>query len=460
MIRRITLYSFYLQIAMYVLPSLAFGVSLLVWTATGRLGAISASYSSYLAILFVLQLVWIGTTKILKLTNVELLLQEPLAVRQVLISCSLSYLVLFASFFFLFHHASFSRMFIMFSAAMLALLTFGTRMQFRSSWNRRPAKRMPVRLLIIGADHFARRAAYRLMRSAPWCRVEGYVRIPGQPELSLNAPVYALENLAAAGLDRTVDDVVIAVLPERLGDLPQLVTAVECIAVPVRAIIDITGHIVTRDRVVQMGRLNMLELSGPVQSFDYLLSKRIFDVVFSTCVLLVSAPLMIAIAALIKLSSPGPILFAQERVGVNDKTFQMYKFRTMRVSSGEESDTRWTVQNDPRRTRLGTFLRRTSLDELPQFFNVLKGDMSVVGPRPERPYYVRKFVHEISRYNARHLVNAGITGWAQVNGLRGDTSIRERVAYDLYYLNNWSLLFDFRIVVMTIWSGLFGSNAY
>jgi Undecaprenyl-phosphate glucose phosphotransferase len=445
---------------MYGLPSLAFGVSLLVWTATGRIEAIARNYSSYLAILFVLQLAWIGAATTLKLTDVEFLLQEPFAMKQVLVSCSVSYLILFASFFFLFHRASFSRMFIVFSAALLALLAFGTRMQFRASLNRRPARRLPVRVLMIGADRFARRAAHLLMRSAPWCQVVGYVRIPGQPELALNAPVYPLESLAAAGLDRIVDDVVIAVLPQRFGDLPQLVTAVECMAVPVRAIIDVTGHIVTRDRVVQMGRLNMLELSGPVQSFDYLLSKRIFDVVFSLCVLIVSAPLMIAIAALIKLSSAGPILFAQERVGASDKTFQMYKFRTMRVSSAAESDTKWTVENDPRRTRFGTFLRRSSLDELPQFFNVLKGDMSVVGPRPERPYYVRKFVHEISRYNARHRLNAGITGWAQVNGLRGDTSIRERVAYDLYYLNNWSLLFDFRIVVMTIWSGLFGSHAY
>jgi exopolysaccharide biosynthesis polyprenyl glycosylphosphotransferase len=445
---------------MYGLPALAFGISLLVWIANGRFEAISSSYSSYLDILFILQLVWIGAANNFKLTDVEFLLQERFALGQVLLSCGVSYLFLFAALFFLFHRASFSRMFILFSAAMLALLAFGTRMQIRFSLNRRAARRMPVRVLMIGADRFARRAAHRLMRSAPWCRVVGYVRIPGQPELSLNAPVYALESLAAAGLGRTVDDVIIAVLPQRFGDLPQLVAAVECIPVPVRAIVDVTGRLMTRDRVVQMGRLNLLELGGSLHSFDYLLSKRIFDVVASVCVLIISAPLMMVIAALVKLSSSGPILFAQERVGMNGKIFTMYKFRTMRVSTAEESDTRWTVQNDPRRTRVGMFLRRSSLDEMPQFFNVLKGDMSVVGPRPERPYYVRRFVHEISRYNARHRLNAGITGWAQVNGLRGDTSIRKRVAYDLYYLNNWSLLLDFRIVLMTIRSGLFGSTAY
>lgn len=138
----------------------------------------------------------------------------------------------------------------------------------------------------------------------------------------------------------------------------------------------------------------------------------------------------------------------------------MYKFRTMRQASTTESDTKWTTPDDQRRTGFGALLRKTSLDELPQFFNVLKGDMSVVGPRPERPYFVGQFLEEISYYNARHRLKVGITGWAQVNGWRGDTSIVKRFEFDLYYLQNWSLWFDLRIVWMTIWSGLFGKNAY
>jgi len=170
--------------------------------------------------------------------------------------------------------------------------------------------------------------------------------------------------------------------------------------------------------------------------------------------------LMAVIAVLIRLTSPGPILFVQDRVGLNGKLFRMYKFRTMRVSDSSESDSRWTSPGDPRRTPLGVFLRRTSLDELPQFFNVLKGDMSVVGPRPERPRFVAKFLNEVARYNSRHRLKVGITGWAQVNGWRGDTSIRKRVEHDLFYLQNWSFAFDVRIIFLTIFPKYRNRNAY
>ena len=138
----------------------------------------------------------------------------------------------------------------------------------------------------------------------------------------------------------------------------------------------------------------------------------------------------------------------------------MFKFRTMHVAAPAESDSNWTVKDDPRRTPIGTFLRKTSLDELPQFFNVLKGEMSVVGPRPERPHFVKRFLEEVSGYDSRHRLKVGITGWAQVNGLRGDSSIQKRFEFDLYYLQNWSFWFDLRIILLTAWSGMFGTNAY
>jgi exopolysaccharide biosynthesis polyprenyl glycosylphosphotransferase len=170
--------------------------------------------------------------------------------------------------------------------------------------------------------------------------------------------------------------------------------------------------------------------------------------VFSSLVIVFAFPALLVIAIAIRLSSTGPILFAQERVGLKAQIFRMYKFRTMRVSNSEEAGTRWTIRHDPRCTKIGAFLRRTSLDELPQFFNVLKGDMSVVGPRPERPFFVRKFSKELQTYNSRHYVKAGITGWAQVNGFRGDTSICKRVQYDLYYLRHWSIGFDLQIILL------------
>jgi len=220
-------------------------------------------------------------------------------------------------------------------------------------------------------------------------------------------------------------------------------------------------RVVVRERLFQLGRMQMLDLTQtPADFLDYALLKRLFDVAFSAAVLLFVSPLLLLIALLIRLTSRGPVFFKQERIGLNGRPFSMYKFRTMRVAAASESDTRWTTASDPRCTPLGAFLRKTSLDELPQFFNVLKGDMSVVGPRPERPHFVHRFLQEVARYNNRHCLRVGITGWAQVNGWRGDTSIDKRIEYDLYYLQNWTFLFDLRIIIMTVLSGLIHRNAY
>lgn len=228
-----------------------------------------------------------------------------------------------------------------------------------------------------------------------------------------------------------------------------------------RAIVDLGEDIVVRERLFQLGRMQMLDLTTtPAESLDYTLLKRAFDVTFSALVLALTWPVLALITLAIRITSPGPVLFAQDRVGLNGKIFPMLKFRTMKVCECVESDTHWTTENDPRRTRLGSFLRKTSLDELPQFLNVLRGDMSVVGPRPARPHFVQKFLNDITRYNNRHWLKAGITGWAQVNGWRGDTSIQKRLECDLYYLQNWSLFFDLRIIVLTILSAIVGRNAY
>lgn len=166
------------------------------------------------------------------------------------------------------------------------------------------------------------------------------------------------------------------------------------------------------------------------------------------------------VAIIIKLTSKGPVIFKQERVGLHNKTFKMYKFRTMKVQKPGEEMKAWTVKDDPRVTKVGKFFRRTSIDELPQLFNILKGDMSIVGPRPERPQFVDKFKEEIPRYMIKHQVRPGLTGWAQVNGYRGDTSIRKRIDYDLYYIENWTMGFDFKIMFLTIFKGFVNENAY
>ena len=169
---------------------------------------------------------------------------------------------------------------------------------------------------------------------------------------------------------------------------------------------------------------------------------------------------MLIAAVGVKTTSKGPLIFKQERVGLHNRPFQMYKFRSMEVQPAEEEKKGWTKKNDPRVTKIGKLLRKTSIDELPQFFNVLKGDMSLVGPRPERPLFVEKFKEEIPRYMIKHQVRPGITGWAQVSGYRGDTSIRKRIEYDLYYIENWSMTFDIKILFLTFFKGFISKNAY
>ena len=169
---------------------------------------------------------------------------------------------------------------------------------------------------------------------------------------------------------------------------------------------------------------------------------------------------MLFVAFLVKATSKGPVIFKQERVGLHNKPFMMYKFRTMYLQQPGEEKKGWTVKGDPRITRVGAFLRKTSLDELPQLFNVLKGDMSLVGPRPERPQFVEKFREEIPRYMIKHQVRPGMTGWAQINGYRGDTSIRKRIEYDIYYIENWSMTLDLKILFLTVFKGFINENAY
>ena len=187
------------------------------------------------------------------------------------------------------------------------------------------------------------------------------------------------------------------------------------------------------------------------------LVKRAVDIVFSGLVLILGAPMFLLLALLIRLESPGPVFYIQERVGLDGKSFNCVKFRTMHVDAETKTGPVWSSPEDPRLTRLGPFLRRHSLDELPQFINVLLGEMSIVGPRAERPVFVEQFRQTVPDYMRRHKEKVGITGWAQVNGLRGDTSIEERTAYDLYYVENWSLAFDIKIMVRTIWEMLRGS---
>lgn len=198
----------------------------------------------------------------------------------------------------------------------------------------------------------------------------------------------------------------------------------------------------------------------PLNNALNLFAKRTMDILGSLIGIILTSPIMLVVALAVKLTSEGPIIFKQERVGLHNKPFMMYKFRSMEVQKATDEEKGWSTKNDTRVTKVGKVIRKTSLDELPQLFNILLGDMSLVGPRPERPQFVDKFKEEIPRYNVKHQVRPGLTGWAQVNGLRGDTSIRKRVEYDLFYIENWSFSLDIKIMFMTVFKGFVNKNAY
>lgn len=240
--------------------------------------------------------------------------------------------------------------------------------------------------------------------------------------------------------------------------LLQLYNLCEQLFIDLQLVPDLYGMLTTRVTINNVGDIPLMSMSPwPLDHFVNRVLKRLEDIVGALVGLLVTVPVALIAAPFIKRSSPGPVFYRQIRLGLEGRTFTMYKLRTMPVDAEAASGPVWTSKDDTRRTRVGAFLRRWNLDELPQFFNVLRGDMSLVGPRPERPYFVDQFKTDIGHYMARHTSRPGITGWAQVNGLRGNTSIRDRLTYDLYYLENWSLSFDLKILLQTLISR---ENAY
>ncbi len=268
----------------------------------------------------------------------------------------------------------------------------------------------------------------------------------------------SLDQLLAA---HTPDEIAITVGLNEYYKLERIVAMCEKSGVHTKFIPDYSNIIPTRPYTEDILGLPVINIRHvPLSNSFHSALKRTMDIFGSIFCIILFSPVMLITAILIKLTSRGPLIFSQERVGRHNKPFQMYKFRSMEQQSEEEEKKGWTTRNDPRVTGFGKFIRRTSIDEMPQFFNVLKGDMSLVGPRPERPQYVEKFREEIPRYMIKHQVRPGMTGWAQVNGYRGDTSIRKRIEYDLYYIENWSISLDLKILFLTIFRGFINKNAY
>ena len=250
------------------------------------------------------------------------------------------------------------------------------------------------------------------------------------------------------------DEVVAALEPEDVQRTPDIIAACDSAGVRLSIIPFFADYMPSAPQIDDLNGIPLMNIRRiPLDSWTNAFCKRAMDIVLSALLLVLLSPVLAVCALGVKLSSPGPVIFRQERVGRDKKLFWMYKFRSMRVN--DEDTTAWSKQSDDRRTRFGAFMRKCSLDELPQLWNVLKGDMSLVGPRPELPYFVDQFRDQVPLYMVKHQVRPGITGWAQVRGLRGDTSIRARIEHDIYYIEHWSFWFDLQILVMTVFGGKF-----
>ncbi len=315
--------------------------------------------------------------------------------------------------------------------------------------------------VIVGTGRVARKTA-RSLRRASWMGIKNLGFIEDQPshwtsDLDILGRYADLPDLIQK---YNIAHVFIALPMNRYNDARRVYDILSQTMVEVRLVADVPALAGVTLTTTNLDGLPVIGLRESPHFGLNVVIKRAMDMALSLAALVVLSPLMLLIAALVKLTSPGPVFYRQERCGLHGGTFQMLKFRSMRVDAEQQTGAVWASKDDPRRTWFGAFLRRTSLDELPQFINVLKGDMSLVGPRPERPVFIQQFRRTIPNYMARHVVKAGITGWAQVHGWRGNTSLRKRVQYDLYYITHWTPWLDLRILWMTLLHGLFHRNAY
>lgn len=317
------------------------------------------------------------------------------------------------------------------------------------------------RVMVVGSGEVGRMLVQKLQSASGIAHeVVGYVSVDANTPPLTDIPILGrIADLPAIIDQQDIDEVVIGMPDASHQELVHIISLCEREKVSIKVFPDVFQIMATEVSVSDLGGLPLLTVRDVALRGWRLSLKRVFDLILGGIALIVFSPLMILLALLIKLESPGAIFYIQERMGLDAKPFPMLKFRSMRTDA-EAAGPGWTTANDPRKTRLGAIIRRISFDELPQFINVIRGDMSLVGPRPERPVYVAQFRQYIPRYMERHREKAGITGWAQVNGLRGDTSIVERTKYDLWYIENWSLWLDFKICVRTVFR-LFGEhNAY
>lgn len=319
-------------------------------------------------------------------------------------------------------------------------------------------------ILLVGYSRAAEEYIDRVLMNPQWgYNIRGILddRIEAGTEYKGIKVLGRIANLMIILPENHLDEIAITLGLSEYSRLEEIVALCEKSGVHTKFIPDYNNIIPTKPYTEDIQGLPVINIRYvPLSNSFPATVKRIMDIIGSLVCIIVFSPVMLVSALLIKCSSPGPLIYKQERVGLRNRPFMMYKFRSMVVQDISSEKKQWTTRDDPRVTKFGKIMRKTSIDELPQLFNVLKGDMSLVGPRPERPYFVEKFQEEIPRYMIKHQVRPGMTGWAQIHGYRGDTSIRRRIDYDLYYIENWTLGLDLKILILTAFRGFVNKNAY
>ena len=323
-------------------------------------------------------------------------------------------------------------------------LEFASRYLIRTIlWKMRKQGLNQKHILMIGESQMAEQYMDRLRENPKW----GY---------QVFAHLKDEEKLERILEGNELDEVVIALRAEDYGKLERIVDVCEKAGVHTKMIPDFGNVISTRPYIEDVQGIPVIHVRRvPLNIMRNRVAKRAVDLIGATVAIILFSPVMLLTVLVVALTEEGSVIYRQERVGLHNQVFYMYKFRSMIMQDEEKEKAEWSTRNDPRITPVGKLIRRTSIDELPQLFNVLKGEMSLVGPRPERPQFVQKFRDEIPRYMVKHQVHPGMTGWAQINGYRGDTSIEKRIEYDLYYIENWTMVFDMKILILTIFKGFF-----
>ena len=323
-------------------------------------------------------------------------------------------------------------------------LEFASRYLIRTIlWKMRKQGLNQKHILMIGESQMAEQYMDRLRENPKW----GY---------QVFAHLKDEEKLERMLEGNELDEVVIALRAEDYGKLERIVDVCEKAGVHTKMIPDFGNVISTRPYIEDVQGIPVIHVRRvPLNIMRNRVAKRVVDLIGATVAIILFSPVMLLTVLVLALTEEGSVIYRQERVGLHNQVFYMYKFRSMIMQDEEKEKAEWSTRNDPRITPVGKLIRRTSIDELPQLFNVLKGEMSLVGPRPERPQFVQKFRDEIPRYMVKHQVRPGMTGWAQINGYRGDTSIEKRIEYDLYYIENWTMVFDMKILILTIFKGFF-----